>query len=379
MPPGCTSSNCVTTLGGGFLGPVAVAVDGSGNVYVADYVNNAVKEMPPGCASSSCVTTLGGGFDLPWGAAVDGSGNVYVADTYNNEVKEIPAGCTSSNFSSGTCAITTLGGGFLGPIGVAVDGSGNVYVAHNDNYAVYEMPPGCTSANYASSVCTIITLGQVGIYAPYGVAVDSSDNVYVAYPDFTAVQEIMPHGVNFGSVAVGATGPVLTLYFTFTTGGSGITASVLTQGATGLDFADAGGGTCDTNGTSYAYSTGDTCSVNVSFLPKHPGPRYGAVNLLNGSGGVIATAYLYGTGTGPQIVYSSNRAQIEVGTASYLMPTGVAVDASGNVYLADSPGQVLELLAAGGYSNANEWGIGDNLAPILSHKCAKPARAMRLR
>jgi large repetitive protein len=42
--------------------------------------NNAVKEMPAGCASSSCVTTLGGGFGNPFGVAVDGSGNVYVAD-----------------------------------------------------------------------------------------------------------------------------------------------------------------------------------------------------------------------------------------------------------------------------------------------------------
>ena len=61
----------MTTLGGGFNYPYGVAVDGSGNVYVADYGNSAVKEMPAGCASSSCVTTLGGGFGLPTGVAVD--------------------------------------------------------------------------------------------------------------------------------------------------------------------------------------------------------------------------------------------------------------------------------------------------------------------
>ena len=81
MPPDCTSSSCVTTLGGGFRDPTGVAVDGGGNVYVADSGNNAVNEMPPGCASSSCVTTLGGGFSEPTGVAVDGSGNVYVADS----------------------------------------------------------------------------------------------------------------------------------------------------------------------------------------------------------------------------------------------------------------------------------------------------------
>ena len=100
-----------------------VAVDGSGNVYVADYDNSAVKEMPAGCASSSCVTTLGGGFSYPKGVAVDGSGNVYVADNGNSAVKEMPAGCASSS------CVTTLGGGFNNPSGVAVDASGNVYVA----------------------------------------------------------------------------------------------------------------------------------------------------------------------------------------------------------------------------------------------------------
>ena len=83
-----------TTLGGGFLYPEGVAVDGNGNVYVANY--NGVTEMPPGCASSSCETTLGGGFNQPTGVAVDGSGNVYIADYNNNAVKEMPPCCASS-------------------------------------------------------------------------------------------------------------------------------------------------------------------------------------------------------------------------------------------------------------------------------------------
>ena len=83
----------ITTLGGGFNSPEGVAVDGRGNVYVADTGNNTVKEMPAGCASSSCVKTLGGGFASPNGVAVDGYGNVYVADTFNSAVKEMPASC----------------------------------------------------------------------------------------------------------------------------------------------------------------------------------------------------------------------------------------------------------------------------------------------
>ena len=62
-----------SALGGGFSGPGGTAVDSSGNVYVADYGNNAVEEMPAGCASPSCLTPLGGGFTVPkawrWTAA----------------------------------------------------------------------------------------------------------------------------------------------------------------------------------------------------------------------------------------------------------------------------------------------------------------------
>ena len=53
----------IASLGGDFITPQGVAVDGAGNVYISDAVNNAVKEMPAGCHSSSCVTTLGGGFE----------------------------------------------------------------------------------------------------------------------------------------------------------------------------------------------------------------------------------------------------------------------------------------------------------------------------
>jgi streptogramin lyase len=180
IPLGCKSAVCVTTLGGGFSTPEAVAVDGSGNVYVADVGNNAVKEMSAGCASASCVTALGGGFSQPIGVAVDGSGNVYVADFDNNAVKEIPLGCTSAS------CVTTLGGGFSYPRGVAVDGSGNVYVGDNYNDAVKEIPSGC-----ASTSC-VTTLGG-GFNGPEGVAVDGSGNVYVVDTQNGAVKE-MPLG-----------------------------------------------------------------------------------------------------------------------------------------------------------------------------------------
>jgi streptogramin lyase len=154
-------------LGGGFADPHGLAVDGSGNVYVADFGNNAIKEIPPGCASSTCVITLGGGFDQPWGVAVDGSGNVFVADTSNNAVKKMPTGCASSS------CVTALAGGFSYPTGVAVDGSGNVYVLDDGNGALKRIPPGC-----ASTACVTSLGGGYDTSYLYAVAVSGSGEVY---------------------------------------------------------------------------------------------------------------------------------------------------------------------------------------------------------
>jgi streptogramin lyase len=161
-------------LGGGFNHPYGVAVDTSGNVYVADYSNSAVKEMPPGCAASTCVTTLGSGFVNPTSVAVDSSGNVYVADYGNSAVKEMTPGCLSSS------CVTPLGGGFTFPSGVAVDSRGNVYIAAYN--AVTEMPPDCTSSS------CVTTLGG-GFNLDFGVAVDSFGNVYVGDAGNSAVKE----------------------------------------------------------------------------------------------------------------------------------------------------------------------------------------------
>ena len=99
------SNQTIPTLGGGFGSPAGVAVDGSGNVYVADD-DDAFKEMPPAALPPVASRRLGGGFSIPAGVAVDGSGNVYVADYGNAAVKEMPPGCASSS------CVTTLGGGF---------------------------------------------------------------------------------------------------------------------------------------------------------------------------------------------------------------------------------------------------------------------------
>src|SRR6185312_8174777 len=116
-------------IGSGFSSPNGVAVDGSGNVFVASQGNNAVYEIVAvdGIVSpSSTVKTIGSGFSSPNGVAVDGSGNVFVADTGSSAVKQIVA---VGGVVSSSSTVNTIGSGFNQPQGVAVDSSGNVFVA----------------------------------------------------------------------------------------------------------------------------------------------------------------------------------------------------------------------------------------------------------
>jgi sugar lactone lactonase YvrE len=307
----------VNTLGSGFSSPNGVAVDGSGNVFVGDSGNNAVKEILA-AGGYTTVNTLGSGFSSPNGVAVDGSANVFVADQGNNAMKEILA-------ASGYTTVNTLGSGFSSPNGVAVDGSANVFVGDSGNNAVKEILA-------AGGYTTVNTLGS-GFSSPDGVAVDGSGNVFVADTGNQAAKEIMTQGVNFGSAAIAtSTPPTMQLTFTFDGGGIIGAPAVLTQGAAGLDFADAGTG--DTCTATTTYNAGDTCVITVSFTPQFSGLRYGAVTLSDSLGTVIATAHVYGTGLGPQVIFTPGT-QSQLG-GGFINPQDVAVDGSGNVFVADT-------------------------------------------
>jgi sugar lactone lactonase YvrE len=345
IPPSPT----ILTLGSGFYQPAAVAVDSSGNVYVGDTGSDAVKEIVAvnrSIPGSPTILTLGSGFNLPAGVAVDGSGNVYVMDTGHNAVKEIVA-VSGSIPSSPT--ILTLASGLSGPNQIAVDAGGNVYVADTGNSAVKKIV--AVNGSIPASP-TILTLGS-GFNQPAGVAVDGKGNVYVGDTGNNAVKEIATLAVNLGSAAVAALAPEQrTLTFQFDLGGTIGAPVVLTQGAPGLDFADAGTGTCTTNGSSYTYNIADTCTVDVVFTPGFPGVRQGAVVLKDGSGNSIATAYVSGTGTGPQVGFTSPSAAsvVNVTGVGQGSPFQVALDGAGNMYVANYTGGTgpVQMISAGG-------------------------------
>jgi streptogramin lyase len=143
------------------VSPDGVAVDGVGNVYIADSGNNAIKQWT--AANSNVTTLVSLGLNNPHGVAVDVAGNVYIADSGNNAIKQWTA--ANSNL------ITLVSAGLDNPEAVAVDGSGNVYIADTGYAMISEWTP-------ANSNLT--TLVSAGFGAPQSVAVDGGGNVYMA-------------------------------------------------------------------------------------------------------------------------------------------------------------------------------------------------------
>jgi sugar lactone lactonase YvrE len=315
------SGTQTTVYSSGRNGPIYVAVDGAGNVFIADGNNNLVVEVPVGGGAQ---TTVGSsGLKGPNGVAVDGAGNVFIADGNNNLVVEVPVG--------GGAQTTVGSSGLKGPNGVAVDGAGNVFIADNGNNRVVEVPAGGGAQT---------TVGS-GLSLPIGVAVDGAGDVFIADSNNNRVLEVQAVSVNFGSAKIGSSAALM-LNYNITADGTLGTPNVLTQGAPNLDFTLASGSTCTGDVTA-----GSSCTVNVTFAPRAPGPRMGAVEIVDASGTVLATTMIHGQGVGPAVAFGPG-VQATVGSGLY-NPEGVAVDAAGDVFIADSyNNRVVEVPAGGG-------------------------------
>jgi sugar lactone lactonase YvrE len=280
-----------SVVASGLYQPNGVAVDGSGNVYIADSHNSRVLIETPTGSGTYTQSVLGSDLTYPSGVAVDGSGNVYIADSGSEKVLK-----ETLNAGSYTQSVAFSSG--LGPLRtIAVDGSGNLYVARPADEMVLKATP--SGSTYAVS-----PVPAYGLSAPLGVTVDWRGDIFIADSGNNRVVEFAPFLGNFGPVNVASTSSaplaVLFTFGAFDESGKLGSISAVTKGKTGLDFADAGTGTCKT-GT--AYAAGESCTVDVNFTPTLPGTRYGAVILHNGYGAAIATGYVQGTGVGPQLAY----------------------------------------------------------------------------
>jgi sugar lactone lactonase YvrE len=165
--------------------PGFLAVDASGNIYFS--TDNAVEKWT---ASNNTVTTLvSSGLDYPTGVAVDGMGNVYIADSNNNAIKKWTA--ANSN------VVTLVSAGLNFPVGVAVDAVGNVYFADSANNAIKK----CAIAN-----SHVITLVSSQLNFPFCIAVDAAGNVYTSDTGDSAIKEWTAADNTLATLISGATG-----------------------------------------------------------------------------------------------------------------------------------------------------------------------------
>lgn len=200
-----------TGTAAGFYSPYGITADASGNLYVGEYSNQAVRKITP----AGEVTTLAGNgttgnlngtgvaatFNQPVGLAVDASGNVFIADYLNNLIRKItPAGVVTTFAGSGTAALTDGTGtaaAFNGPFALVFDAGGNLIVADYLNHAVRKITP-------AGVVTTIAGNGTAGYVdasgtaarfnRPAGLAIDAAGNIFICDAQNNRVRKISAAG-----------------------------------------------------------------------------------------------------------------------------------------------------------------------------------------
>jgi sugar lactone lactonase YvrE len=297
-----------------------VAVDTAGNVYVADTGGHLIRKV----TAAGAVTTLAGragisgntdatgtaaSFNSPSGIAVDTAGNVYVADTLNHTIRKITAAGVVTTLagnagSTGSADGTGAAARFFWPQGLGLDATGaNLYVADTNNHTVRKI------ALASAAVTTFAGLaGQAGstdatgaaarFRAPYDVAVDKNGTIYVADTDNGTIRAITPAGVV--STLAGLAGS------TGAADGSGSTARFSHPYSVGVDG-------------SFSVYVADTDNHTVRKIVS----ALGVVSTVAGQPGTAGAADGIGA------------------VARFNYPSGLAVTAAGDLYIADTNSSTL--------------------------------------
>ncbi len=306
-----------------FSSPSGVAVDSSGNVYVADSGNQTIRKI----TASGMVSTVAGAsrqsgsvdgtgsaarFNHPQGIAVDASGTLHVADTYNDTIRKVNAGVVTTLAGVATTTGSTDGSGsaalFYYPAGVTTDSSGNVCVADLYNQEIRKITPAGVVTTLAGQTPLLGSEEGTGSIArfrdPGGVVADAVGTLYVADTDNHSIRKI----------AAGGTVGTLAGLAAQTGVADGTGSAARFNNPSSLCF--------DSTGNAIVADAGNHTIRRIT-----PG---GGVTTLAGTGDAVGTA----DGTGS--------------AARFFFPNGVAADTAGNVYVADSDNDTIRKITPSG-------------------------------
>ena len=361
-----------------FNAPTGLAIDASGNVFVADNENHVIRKI----TSSGAVTTLAGTslqpgavnatgatarFNKPFGIAINGT-TLTVADTDNHLIRRVTsAGATTTLAGTAGTVGSVNGTGtaarFSSPQGVVIDSAGNAFVADTGNRIVRRITSTGVTTTFAGTAGSAGNTDGTGTAArfqsPVGVARDASNNLYVVDPIGQTIRSITTTGVvtTFAGNA-GSAG---------STDGSGIAASFSSPSGAVVDssgnilIADAANGTVrkiTSAGavTTFAGTAGSQGSVNgtgaAAMFYRPVGIARDASNNLFVADPVahtirrITPAGVVTTFAGFPAVVGANDNTGSL--ASFRNPSGVVSDADGNLYVADSGNHTIRKVTSGG-------------------------------
>src|ERR1035437_7954072 len=360
--------------------PQGIAFDAAGNIYIADSRNNRVRQVSPSgiitTFAGTGVISPGGGpsaygdggpaasaqLHLPMGVAVDTSGNVYIADTGDNTIREVTtdgniATIAGDSFPSyqGDAGLA-IAAELHGPEDVAVDSSGNIYIADTGNAYVRKV----TSDGNINFIAGDGSIGYTGdggyatsadLIAPFALAVDSSGNVYFAENGDSRIRKIDAKSLDISTVVGNGTPGFSGDGSTATSAEMNSPTGLAVDSSGNLYIADslnrrirkvASGGSISTfagNGT-FSYS-GDGAPAGKAQLNTPQGvaaDSSGNLYVADTLNNVVRKVSLNGTisnyaGNGG--AGSSGDGNPAIG-AQLNGPQGLALDAAGNLFISDT-------------------------------------------
>jgi sugar lactone lactonase YvrE len=337
------------------ISAAGIAFDAADNLYIAEFNNSRVRRISAG----GLITTIAGNGTIgfsgdgglataaqllnPISVAVDAAGNVFIAQGSDCRVRKVAANGSIATFAgNGSC------NGFAGDggpataarffdAGIAVDGLGNLYIADPGNYRIRQVNPGGIISTVAGNGSNHLSGdGDAAIRAqlfyPVSIAVDALGNVFLTDQNNARIRKVTRGGI-ISSVFV-SSGTVLT------------SASALATDASGSLYFVSGGTVqkLDTTGT-LTKIAGGGISVAQEGRPANTVDFYGPSALAVDSAGSVYIADLSRvwkvTADGILHVFAGTGAQSSGGdggpatAAQFDYPSAIAVDASGNVYIAD--------------------------------------------